>query len=75
MSTQQTEATQHSQKRPDFHTQHTEDSLRNDLKYEVKMGDIYTVCRWMRNTQREGQGGCGLNEKSGGADDKNIKNP
>ena len=54
MSTQQTEATQHSQKRPDFHTQHTEDSLQNALIYEVKMADIYTVCRWMRNTQWEG---------------------
>jgi hypothetical protein len=24
--------------------------LQNALIYEVKMGDIYTVCRWMRNT-------------------------
>ena len=24
--------------------------MQSALKYEVKMGDIYTVCRWMRNT-------------------------
>ena len=24
--------------------------MQNALIYEVKMGNIYTVCRWMRNT-------------------------
>ena len=24
--------------------------MQSALKDEVKMGDIYTVCRWMRNT-------------------------
>lgn len=24
--------------------------MQKALIYEVKMGDIYTVCRWMRNT-------------------------